>query len=208
MDRITLYYNADNLGAIFTTTVNRGFDEVLNRLEALQRAGVRVVNTGALSEKERTTAHFEATSWPSAKKHYRIRPCFGRAGLSFGREVPALLVRGDDGLPEDVYPHENKEVPGTYGPLPRLLQAALRYGVAKDERRAHSKTPGCGKVAWQKVLMGFIDLHHEGVQARDDLALHNCRRRRPYRNLSGVAPFSCNACNFASLTPRDFGASG
>jgi hypothetical protein len=40
--------------------------------------------------------------------------CFGRAGTIFGKQVPALSVRGDDGLPKDVYPHELPDSAGQY----------------------------------------------------------------------------------------------
>ena len=43
-----------------------------------------------------------------------LSPCFGRAGVSFGRGVPALVVWRDDGLVEDVYPQENQKSPGQY----------------------------------------------------------------------------------------------
>jgi hypothetical protein len=39
---------------------------------------------------------------------------FWRAGVSFGRGVPALVVWRDDGLVEDVYPQENQKSPGQY----------------------------------------------------------------------------------------------
>lgn len=115
MDEVMFFYNADDPSVIFPgISVNRGIDEVLKRLDALQRAGVRVVNTAKMSDDERAHQYFEAASWPSVKKHYRVKACFGRAGISFGRGVPALAVRGEDGMPSDVYPHENKDMSGQY----------------------------------------------------------------------------------------------
>jgi hypothetical protein len=114
MEQVTLYYNADNLSLIFPATpVNRGIDEVLKRLDTLSRAGVQIVSTSELSDEDRSKLYFE-WCWPSTKQHYRVAICFGRAGLSFGRGIPALTVREEDGMPKDVYPHENKDLPGQF----------------------------------------------------------------------------------------------
>jgi hypothetical protein len=111
----TIYYDSENLEQIHRTAPwNRGVDEVLARIGNLQLSGIRAVSTGHMTDDARTGEYFRVVLWPVSKKHYRVRPCFGRAGVSFGRGVPALVVWRDDGLVEDVYPHENQKLPGQY----------------------------------------------------------------------------------------------
>lgn len=115
MKPCVLYYNADNPGAIFAgVPANRGVEEVLKRLEALKLAGVQVVNTASFTAEERRRAYTENTAWPAAVEHYRVRVCFGRGGLMFGNGVPALAVMGEDGLPEHIFPHADKNIPSQY----------------------------------------------------------------------------------------------
>jgi hypothetical protein len=110
-----IYYDGEKFGQVHMAAPwNRGVDEVLARLQNLQLSGIGVVSTGRMSDDARTEEYFRVTLGPVSRKHYRVRPCFGRAGVSFGRGVPALVVWGNDGLVEDVYPHENQEVPGHY----------------------------------------------------------------------------------------------
>ncbi|MGC2493271.1 hypothetical protein [Candidatus Binatus sp.] len=115
MKQSALYYNADDPSGVFPAVpVNRGIAEVLASLGKLQQAGLRVINTARMTDDDRTRDYFGVIVGPVTRKHYRVRVCFGRSGASFGRGVPALVVWNDDGLVEDVYPHENKEMRGQY----------------------------------------------------------------------------------------------
>jgi hypothetical protein len=96
----------------FDLPENLGIDSVERLLVDLQDEGVvvEVVETAAMPESERPAAYFDAAT-VAVRSHVGVRRVFGTNRVSgtafFGREVPALLVYGGDGvLPVGVVPYE------------------------------------------------------------------------------------------------------
>src|SRR6266699_2936001 len=86
--------------------VNKGIDEVLERLEEFR---VRIVDTASMSDAEIQDRYIRAAQ-PAVKKKYSVRQTFGsrsRSGWLFGRGVPALILRGRSGEAIDVFPHND-----------------------------------------------------------------------------------------------------
>jgi len=83
-------------------------DKVLELLERLRRAGVRVkIHDTAGWSGEMQMEHYLRAVFLSVRGKYGIRRGFGSArnpGWLFGRQVPALIVR-EANRDVDVYPH-------------------------------------------------------------------------------------------------------
>ena len=91
---------------------NEGFSEVSSLLEKMKRKAVEIkaINTQGLSKEELQEAYIKAIA-PSVFKRYEVKSVFGTkktGGCFFGREVPALVVCGEKGKPQDVYPHKKE----------------------------------------------------------------------------------------------------
>ncbi|HCL24858.1 MAG TPA: hypothetical protein DHW65_00730 [Dehalococcoidia bacterium] len=102
-------------------------------LSQLAKHGVPVdrIDVADLSERERADAYLDAVA-VSVLKKYRIRQVFGSrrlSGTSFGKQVPALIVRYlVSESPEQVYPHQKSE---EYVPIATFLRAYLDQIQAK-----------------------------------------------------------------------------
>ncbi|HCP23352.1 MAG TPA: hypothetical protein DIT90_04405 [Dehalococcoidia bacterium] len=113
--------------------VNDGIGEVGDLLSQLAKHGVPVdrIDVADLSERERADAYLDAVA-VSVLKKYRIRQVFGSrrlSGTSFGKQVPALIVRYlVSESPEQVYPHQKSE---EYVPIATFLRAYLDQIQAK-----------------------------------------------------------------------------
>ena len=111
----------------FESPTNDGLEDVSGLLDQLREQGVPIdqIDVAQLTEKERTKAYFDAVG-VSVLKKYKIRQVFGSrrlSGTSFGKHVPALIVRnlGSD-FPEEVFPHQES---GEVVPIAVFLRAYL-----------------------------------------------------------------------------------
>lgn len=109
----TLYY--DSSVDAFSVPCNKGFADSLRTITQLERLSPRtfkVVDVDGISPRELRDA-YELAVTASVFKQYRIRQVFGsrrNSGTSFGKGVPALLVRQrGSGIAEEVYPHDAAE---------------------------------------------------------------------------------------------------
>lgn len=79
------------------------------RLSDLCRSGALTdIDTSGMSDDERFSEYLKCL-WPTAKHHYRVRTVFGTnryPAVFFGKQVPALLLLDDEGLAQDVFPHQ------------------------------------------------------------------------------------------------------
>src|SRR5713101_9855933 len=88
---------------------NAGFQSVSACRSELTSVGLfDQIDTTAMTDQERFDLYLNSL-WPSQVRHYRLRGVFGTnkyPGVFFGKQIPALVVFDDTGLPLDVFPHD------------------------------------------------------------------------------------------------------
>jgi len=86
-----------------------------------------------MSKEELLTAYFADAAVAAVYGKYRVRTVFGsnrQPGVSFGKGVPALSVRGsDDNTVPNVYPHN---ITGRYFTIYEFLTQTLANSVGSE----------------------------------------------------------------------------
>jgi hypothetical protein len=109
VNKYTLFCDADS-SVILDLPQNKGICDVLASIKDLRRLGIAIEHKNSATTSATDLEHDYAKAIvPSVYRKYRVRQMFGssrRAGLFFGRGVPALWVHPDGDDPGDIYPHE------------------------------------------------------------------------------------------------------
>ena len=108
--KLEFYYNSEI----------KPFDEpecdntkVIEACNELNKNGIKcdIIDTAKIAEEQRSKAYIDASmaAVRKGREGYKVRQVFGSrkdSGFLFGKRVPALVVRNDNGHVVDVYPHE------------------------------------------------------------------------------------------------------
>lgn len=111
MSDVEVFYDAGQLRD--DDPANAGLEDLRRVTHRLAEAAATysVVDTGELTPQDREEAYRSRAVRPSVSRRYRVRRLFGTnkyPGQDFGGAVPALVVL-EDGLPVDIYPHEEQD---------------------------------------------------------------------------------------------------
>jgi hypothetical protein len=134
--KYTLYINLSDPSSIYRDAeCNKGIEQVPALLDEIRRRGeiVEIRNAAEMSEEELLTAYFTDAAVAAVYGKYRVRTVFGsnrHPGISFGKGVPALSVRGSAAnTAPNVYPHN---MSGRYVTIYEFLTQTLVNPVSSE----------------------------------------------------------------------------